>query len=105
MPDSSTAPIDLTKELRLRRWARQNYVAVECRSGDWHAVVLDEMMRRDRELADQPAIGRSAGHFVPLPPVHSRRLDAAHDRIGEPNMLATEGEQIPSDSRSVRTGT
>ncbi len=89
MSSKTTAQLDLTKELRLRRWARQNYVAIDSRSGDWHAVVLDEMERRDVELTDRPAVSRMGGGFVPLPPTELRRLDEAHDAVGEPNMLQT----------------
>lgn len=43
--------IDLIEELRLRRWARENYVPHAQRANDWHPVVLDEMDRKDRDLA------------------------------------------------------
>jgi len=62
--------IDLVEEFRLRRWARENYVALEGRSADWHPVILEEMERRDAEVAllDGPAI--VAARFYP-----NRRLD------------------------------
>jgi hypothetical protein len=41
--------------LRLRRWARQNYVPPEQRDSSWHPVVLDEMDRKDLEVTE-PAI-------------------------------------------------
>ena len=44
--------LELTHELRLRRWARQNYVPVERRRSSWHAVILAEMRQKDRELAE-----------------------------------------------------
>ena len=44
--------IDLIRELRLRQWARTNYVPETGRSADWHPVVLDEMRRRDEELGE-----------------------------------------------------
>jgi hypothetical protein len=43
-------PLDLIEELRLRRWARENYVPPELRSPDWHQVIHDEMARKDLEL-------------------------------------------------------
>jgi hypothetical protein len=43
--------IDFVRELRLRQWARQNFVPGEQRKSTWHPVVLDEMRNRDRELA------------------------------------------------------
>jgi hypothetical protein len=47
--------LDFIEELRLRRWARQNYVPPEERDSSWHPVVLDEMDRKDLE-ACEPAI-------------------------------------------------
>ncbi len=44
--------VDLVEELRLRRWARQNYVPGGKRPKDWHPVIHDEMLRKDRELAE-----------------------------------------------------
>jgi hypothetical protein len=52
MSVSTFAEIDLIEELRHRRWARENYVAVADRDRSWHPVVLDEMRRRDRELRE-----------------------------------------------------
>ncbi len=46
-------PLDLIEELRLRRWAREEYVPAAMRSPRWHPVVHDEMARRDRELEDE----------------------------------------------------
>lgn len=40
------------EELRLRRWARENYVPADRRTAEWHSVVLDEMVRKDRERPD-----------------------------------------------------
>ena len=50
------AELDFIEELRLRRWARENYVPADRRAADWHPVALDEMTRRDRELETQNAI-------------------------------------------------
>jgi hypothetical protein len=41
--------IDLIEELRLRRWARENYVPDQQRSRSWHPVVIDEMSKKDGE--------------------------------------------------------
>lgn len=58
--------LDLVEELRLRRWARVNFVPREARQADWHAVVHDEMSRRDSELrVDEPCRRRD---IVPLAP-------------------------------------
>jgi len=41
--------IDFIEELRLRRWARENYVPAQHRQRNWHPVVIDEMSSKDRE--------------------------------------------------------
>jgi len=41
--------LDLIEELKLRRWARENYVPSDERQSDWHPVVIDEMQRKDYE--------------------------------------------------------
>jgi hypothetical protein len=41
--------MDLIEELRLRRWARENYVPPEQRDGAWHPVVQEEMSKKDSE--------------------------------------------------------
>ncbi|MGL6095976.1 MAG: hypothetical protein ACRC7O_09305 [Fimbriiglobus sp.] len=41
--------IDLIEELRLRRWARENYVPAGERDATWHPIILDEMSCKDRE--------------------------------------------------------
>jgi len=41
--------IDFIEELRLRRWARENYVPVPLRERNWHPVVIDEMTKKDVE--------------------------------------------------------
>lgn len=44
--------IDFIEELRLRRWARENYVPFPERDTAWHPIILDEMTRKDGEFAD-----------------------------------------------------
>ena len=41
--------VDLVEEMRLRTWARRNYVATCEREDSWHPVILDEMNRIDVE--------------------------------------------------------
>jgi len=41
--------MDLIEELRLRSWARENYVPPEQRDGSWHPVVQEEMKKKDSE--------------------------------------------------------
>jgi hypothetical protein len=50
MATSPVTEIDFIEELRLRRWARENYVPQPNRDGSWHPVVHDEMGRKDRDL-------------------------------------------------------
>jgi hypothetical protein len=44
-----SADLDLIEELRLRRWARENYVPRGKRETSWHHVVHDEMGKKDGE--------------------------------------------------------
>jgi hypothetical protein len=44
--------VDFIQELRLRRWARENYVPTEQRDASWHPVIHDEMSKKDRESDD-----------------------------------------------------
>jgi hypothetical protein len=50
MVSAVMAEVDLIEELRLRRWARENYVPSEQRSRSWHPVILEEMLRKDAEV-------------------------------------------------------
>ena len=43
--------IDFIRELRLRQWARQHFVPREQRKVHWHSIVLEEMRKRDQEIA------------------------------------------------------
>ena len=52
MLSSVAAEVDFIEELRLRRWARENYVPRDKRERSWHPVVLDEMARKDVEMAE-----------------------------------------------------
>ncbi|MBA3312900.1 MAG: hypothetical protein H0T47_06360 [Planctomycetaceae bacterium] len=44
--------VDLVEEMRLRTWARKNYVAACERDEAWHPVVTDEMLRIDEECME-----------------------------------------------------
>jgi hypothetical protein len=50
MPSSVVAELDFIEELRMRRWARENYVPREDRESSWHPVVHEEMEKKDLEL-------------------------------------------------------
>ena len=52
MLSSVATELDFIEELRLRRWARENYVPRLQRQLSWHPVILDEMNRKDDEMAD-----------------------------------------------------
>ena len=49
MAAGSMSEVDFIEELRLRRWARENYVPVVERNRGWHPIVLEEMSRKDQE--------------------------------------------------------
>jgi hypothetical protein len=55
MLNSVTAELDFIEELRLRRWARENYVPRPRRQQSWHPVILDEMTRKDLEQTEVEA--------------------------------------------------
>jgi hypothetical protein len=67
------AGLDIVEELRLRRWARENYASSEDRSVDWHPVILEEMDRRDAEVDRLAAPPILAAKFYP-----NRRLDGVY---------------------------
>jgi hypothetical protein len=82
MPRIDVSDIDLTRELRLRRWARENYVATEDRDAEWHPVVLHEMALIDEERQAHAADEDRNSRFVPLMPGN-----------------ATSGNTLPEDLR------
>jgi hypothetical protein len=47
----SSGPVDLDiiEELRLRRWARENYATEGQRQAAWHPIVHEEMSKKDLE--------------------------------------------------------
>ena len=48
--------VDFIEELRLRRWARENYRPSNERDTTWHPIILDEMSRKDGEFADNSTL-------------------------------------------------
>jgi len=50
MMSSVLAELDFIEELRLRRWARENYVGRNDRQSSWHPVIHDEMNKKDSEV-------------------------------------------------------
>jgi hypothetical protein len=51
MSTSVLADLDFIEELRLRRWARENYVPPDERKDSWHPVIQEEMVVKDLEGA------------------------------------------------------
>jgi len=49
--------VDLIEELRLRRWARENYVPAADRDAAWHPIILEEMSRKDVEAREAVLAG------------------------------------------------
>lgn len=49
---SVCAELDFIEELRLRRWARENYVPRPERNDAWHPVVHEEMEKKDYETGE-----------------------------------------------------
>jgi hypothetical protein len=52
--------VDFIEELRLRRWARENYTLPGRREHSWHSVILDEMNRKDAEMASAESVSLCA---------------------------------------------
>jgi hypothetical protein len=46
---SGVMEMDMIEELKMRRWARENYVPREKRPRTWHPVVHEEMEKKERE--------------------------------------------------------
>jgi hypothetical protein len=46
---ATATEFDFIEEIRLRTWARENYVSEDERDETWHPVVLDEMRIKDGE--------------------------------------------------------
>jgi len=56
MTSGVMADLDFIEELRLRRWARENYAPRGERAQSWHPIIHDEMARRDDEVCDGDAV-------------------------------------------------
>jgi hypothetical protein len=60
MTSPVSTELDLIEELRLRRWAREHYVAGGQRLPSWHPVVHEEMNKKDLELG----VGDVTPHYA-----------------------------------------
>jgi hypothetical protein len=49
--------LDFVEELKMRRWARENYVPEGKRDAGWHPVILEEMHRKDGERQEAALAG------------------------------------------------
>lgn len=78
MNGPSRVATDLVEELRLRRWARENYVPTGRRDMNWHPVVLDEMRRKDAEVEVADSYAETARRIVPLTPETGSFLRGPH---------------------------
>ena len=56
MLSSVSSEVDFIEELRLRRWARENYVPPSRRERTWHPVIHDEMTRKEVEMTEVEAV-------------------------------------------------
>lgn len=56
---SGVLELDFIEELRLRRWARENYVPPTQRQQSWHPVVHEEMEKKDFEADYSPSVSTS----------------------------------------------
>jgi hypothetical protein len=54
---SSFSEPDFIEELRMRRWARENYVPAGERDRAWHPIILEEMRRKDGEVSEAHLVG------------------------------------------------
>lgn len=86
--------LDLVAELRLRQWARRNYVpASERCDSDWHAVVVNEMRRIDGDLslAEMAQEVVTSTGVVPLERSQHQaiRIDEPHAAVPAPKMQFT----------------
>ncbi|MGE3315501.1 MAG: hypothetical protein AB7O26_10330 [Planctomycetaceae bacterium] len=79
--------VDVLRELRLRNWARANYVPSDERKPTWHPIVLDEMSRRDCEMEEIATVSRAGSRYVPLAPIEQPILHEAHPGVPDPKLL------------------
>ena len=79
--------IDFVRELQLRRWARENHVPPQERSGTWHPVVLEEMYAKDVESDERSRNRAVASSYVPLAPTTFHTWHDGHVDQADPNLL------------------
>ena len=100
-PSPSINPI---AELRLRRWARENYVPEHLRDTEsWHPVVLDEMQRKDDELRQRRAESLLTSTYVPLVPSPMHSFHTGHAPVLSPSWTYDIVSSRPSDDPPATT--
>lgn len=91
-------PLDPVEELRLRCWARRNYVPTREREPSWNPIVLEEMQARDEELSTTgDPMDVLAANLVPLEPEILQMLDPAQVVPPAPKLLR-ERIAVPADA-------
>lgn len=91
MPVLHRDDMDIVKELRLRRWAREHHVPEEERRASWHPVVLDEMGLKDDEMLIRHRSRGPVSSFVPLVPTSIQRVHRRH--VEQPSKTAVPAER------------
>ena len=87
MSQNTTSSVTPTRELRLRRWARENYTHPRNRQEGWNSIVLEEMQVRDQELLEEFSQPITMSHgYVPLAPTNYQILHTAHASIRQPHI-------------------
>lgn len=89
MSGPKSVAVDFVKELRLRRWARENFVPPENRRDSWHPVVLQEMAAKDAEMANRRPVGFP---YVPLAPLGAHTVHLGHIDGPAPNIAHSPDE-------------
>lgn len=90
MRTTPVSSVDPVEELRLRRWARENFVPPDNRDPSWHAVIQDEMRKRDEELDFYANLGETGRRVVPLAPATGNwMIDGPHRETAKAAVLAS----------------
>jgi hypothetical protein len=100
MSRSFGAEIDLIEELRLRNWARANYVLPELRDPGWHPLVLEEMRLKDTEFEMLDDRSHRARALVPLAPDCFYQRHPYHPVPNAPKLLLSV-QAVGSQARAV----
>jgi len=87
--------IDIVKELRLRRWARQYYVPADERAASWHPIVIEEMALKDDELLISSRSRAPVTSFVPLASTPIQRVHPQHQLPEQPKSQSSAGVRSP----------